>query len=193
MAFDPTEFCRMVVADTCSVWNILSAKKLYGASRGAHVTFCVTPMVLYECLQKPRKVLTPEMTTLIDRLLAARAQGSFPIQACDLEDLLALSQGAPVGLSSGELSCIATAMKMRTLAFMTDEKKARHHAKERLNLRVETTPRLYGWLHFHRHLDDGDHLEIIREHEVHERRPLTKFFQEAYESALQYRLMARST
>lgn len=191
MAFDPRSFQPMVVTDTCAVWNILSARKLYRAAMTAKVTFCMTPMVLYECVHKPRKAYTPEMVELLGRLRSVRAEGAFPIQACELDDLLTVSLKAPARLSSGELSCIAMAYRISTIAVMTDERPARHYAEEKLNLRVETTPRLYGWLHFHRHLSDGDHPEIVVEHEQHERRPLTKFFNEAYEVALQYRLMNR--
>lgn len=192
MAFDPRSFQPMVVTDTCAVWNILSARKLYRAAITAKVTFCITPMVLYECVHKPRKAFTPEMIELLERLRSARAEGVFPIQACDLDDLLTVSLNAPTRLSSGEISCIAMAYRISTVAVMTDERLARRYAEEKLSLRVETTPRLYGWLHYHRHLSDGDHLEILAEHEQHERRPLTKFFNEAYEVALQYRLMNQS-
>lgn len=74
---------------------------------------------------------------------------------------------------------------------MTDERQARHFAENKLALRVETTPCLYGWLHFQRHLVDGDHMEILAEHARLERRPLTRFFETAYHSALQYRLIVQ--
>lgn len=182
----------MVVTDTCSVWNLLSARKLYYATFAAKLTFCITPMVLYECVQKKRKVVTDQMRELIARLERARKSGKFPMQECGLDDLLAVTRVAPAGLSSGELSCIAVVYRITTMAVMTDERQARHFAREGLRLNVETTPRLYGWLHFHKHLLDGDHAEIVAEHEKYERRPLTKFFNEAYESALQYRLMEAS-
>ena len=179
----------MVITDTCSVWNVLSADKLFRAANTARIIFFVTPMVLYECLQKPRKTKTPESTELIRRLMASRVEGRFSIQPCDIDDLLEITRRAPAALSSGELSCIATAYKTTSFAFMTDEYKARQYAEKKLQLKVETTPKLYGWLHFHRHLLDGDHSAVIAEHEIYERRPLTIFLQEAYETALQYRLM----
>lgn len=191
MAFNPTIFSMMVVTDTCAVWNLLSSRKLSRAAHEGKVTFCLTPMVLYECLQKPRKVLTTQMQELIRRLTTARSQGNFPVQGCDIEDLITVSRDAPSALSSGELSCIAAAFRITTLSFMTDEKKARHYAENQLRLKVETTPRLYGWLHFRGYLSDSDHTEILAEHEIFERRPLTKFFDEAYHIALQHRLMSR--
>ena len=189
MAFDPRSFSSIAVTDTCSVWNILSARKLYLAAFTANLTFCITPMVLYECIKKRRKQVTEEMRELIARLKSVRENGAFLMQRCELEDLLAVTNAAPAGLSSGELSCIAVVYRVTTMAIMTDEKQARYFARERLRLRVETTPRLYGWLHFKRYLLDGDHAEVVAEHEKYERRPLTKYLNEAYESALQYRLM----
>lgn len=191
MAFNPTKFSMMVVTDTCAVWNILSSRKLSQAAREGRVTFCLTPMVLYECLKKPRKILTIEMQELIRRLTNARNQGNFPVQSCDIEDLVTVSRNAPSALSSGELSCIAAAFRIPTLSFMTDERKARHYAENNLQLKVETTPRLYGWLHFRGYLSDSDHAEVLAEHEIYERRPLTKFFDEAYRTALQHRLMSQ--
>ena len=147
-------------------------------------------MVLYECLRKPRKVVTPEATELIGRLRKARENGLFPVQESDLNDLLQVSRSAPVKLSSGELSCIAIAYKITTMAFMSDDRRACRYAEDVLRLIVETTPKLYAWLHYYRHLTDGDHGEVIAEHERYERRPLTSFFNEAYEAALQHRLMS---
>lgn len=188
MAIDPRIFSPMVVADTCSVWNVLSSKKLFLLARLAKISFFITPMVLYECVYKPRKNITEEQKELIRRFHSALKDKSFINETCDLDDLIAVSRNAPIGLSSGELSCIAIAYKIRTIAVMTDEKKARHYAEQTLQLRVETTPKLYGWLHFHRHLSDGDHLDVIKEHEKYERRPLTAFFNVAYEAALQFRM-----
>lgn len=180
----------MAVTDTCSVWNLLSSQKLFRSACNANLHFCITPMVLYECLHKPRQTVTPEAAELINRLKTARANGSFPIQACDLNDLLQVSRSAPMKLGSGELSCIAIAYKITTMAFMSDDRRACKYAEDVLRLIVETTPRLYAWLHYCRHLTDSEHSEVITEHEKYERRPLTRFLNEAYELALQHRLMS---
>lgn len=192
MTFDPRHFHPMLVADTCSVWNVLSSSKLFTSAFGARLTFCVTGAVFYECVLKPRKNWTNEMRELRDRLERARKGGQFQEVSCDLDDLAVVSAMAPIALSSGELSCIAAAHSVSTFAFMTDERQARIFASDRLSLRVETTPRLYGWLHYHRHLIDSDHGDVISEHEIYERRPLTKYLEIAYEAALQYRLMSPS-
>lgn len=189
MAIDPRSFSMVTIADTCSVWNVLSSRKLYQASITAKVHFCITSMVLYECLYKPRSSMTPEKNELINRLEKARKEGAFPIQECELDDLVELTRIAPSGLGSGEMSCIATAYRIRSIAFMTDEKDARKFASNKLALIVETTPKLYGWLHYRMYLSDGDHEGVISEHERYERRPLTAFFSEAFQTAMQYRIM----
>ncbi len=188
MAFDPHKFHQMLVTDTCSVWNLMSSRRLFHAACSANVYFCITPMVLFECLFKPRKLITPEKSELINRLKQARKNDAFPIHACDIDDLAEISRGAPKGLGSGELSCIAVAYRIMTFGVMTDEKRARRYAEKQLSLKVETTPRLYGWLHFQGYLSDADHSEVIAEHERYENRPLSEYFQSAYRSALQQRL-----
>lgn len=188
MAFDPRAFYNLVTIDTCAVWNVLSARKLCLAVFSSGVHFVITPMVNYECLYKPRKQETAEQEELKNRLRAALVKGSISIQHCDLDSLITVARLAPKKLSSGELSCIAMSYSISTIAVMTDEKLARRFAEETLNLRVETTPKLYGWLHYHWKLSDADHSEIISEHEKFERRPLTVFLNAAYETALQYRV-----
>jgi hypothetical protein len=192
MAFDPRFFPDVSVVDTCSVWNMLSALRLYQASVQAKRHFCTTSMVLYECLQKPRSHISPEKRQLMDRLSNARAKERFSIQECSLEDLASISAQAPKGLGSGEMSCIAIAYRIQSIAFMTDERQARVFAEQKLKLHVGTTPRLYGYLHYHQHLGTADHPEIIAEHERFEKRPLTKFLEDAFNEAMRARLMERS-
>jgi hypothetical protein len=189
MSFDPACFSRVSIVDTCAVWNMLSSKKLNQAAIQAKLTFCITPVVLYECLQKTRSTVTEQQEFLMTRLRNERAAGRFPVEECSLEDLLTVSAKAPGKLGSGELSCMATAYRIRSIAVMTDEKLARKYSEEKLGLLIETTPRLYGYLHYHHHLNDGDHAEVIGEHEKFEKRPLTKFFTEAYHVALRTKLM----
>lgn len=189
MSFDPTRFAVVSVVDTCSVWNMLSSLRLNEAAIQAKLHFCITPVVLYECLHKPRANITPEQTELMGRLVSARAKGRFPLQECSLNDLLTISERAPGKLGSGELSCIAAAYHIRNIAVMTDEKLARKYAEDKLGLLVETTSRLYGYLHFHQHLGGADHDEVIKEHERFETRPLSQFFNLAFTEAMRCRLM----
>lgn len=193
MSFDPAKFAIVSVVDTCAVWNMLSSLRLNEAASQAKRHFCITPVVLYECLHKPRSDITSEQQELINRLISNRAKGRFPVQECSLDDLLTISEKAPGRLGSGELSCIAAAYRIRNIAVMTDEKLARKYAEINLGLPVETTPRLYGYLHYHMHLGQADHDEVIKEHERFERRPLTRFFNHALAEAMRCRLMANSS
>lgn len=188
MSFDPTVFSALVAVDTCAVWNILSSKKLSLAAFSSGPTFIITPMVNYECIHKPRKQETAEQQELKSRFHAAIKRKKLSIQHCELDDLITIARQAPKKLSSGELSCIAMSYKLNTIAVMTDEKLAKKFAEESLGLRVETTPKLYGWLLYKRILNDADHHDVIKEHEILERRPLTEFFNKAYETALQYQV-----
>lgn len=189
MSFDPTRFSPASVVDTCAVWNMLSSQRLNSAAIRANLHFCITPVVLYECLSKQRQSPSVEKTELMDRLRHERSVGRFPVHECSLDDLLAVSAKAPGRLGAGELSCMATAYGIRSIAFMTDERLAFRHAEGVLGLSVETTPRLYGYLHYKKHLVDSDHRLVIAEHEKFEKRPLTRFLQEAYEEALRCTLM----
>ena len=54
---------------------------------------------------------------------------------------------------------------------------------------VQTTPHLFGWLFFEGKLMDADKRTVIDQHkEVG--RPLERYFEEMYGTALRYRLMA---
>lgn len=92
MAIDPTKFSKMAVSDTCAVWNMLSSRKLFQAAKSANIHFCITPMVLFECVLKPRTITTPEKQELITRFQKAQNDGYFPIQECELDDLAELAR-----------------------------------------------------------------------------------------------------
>ena len=72
MSFDPARFAVVSVVDTCAVWNMLSSLRLNEAAIQAKLHFCITPVVLYECLHKPRPNVTPEQQELMNRLVSNR-------------------------------------------------------------------------------------------------------------------------
>jgi len=94
-------------------------------------------------------------------------------------------------VSKGELSSIAFAKKTRQ-AFMTDDHGARKLAERSLEMgMVQTTPHLFGWLFFTGKLLDSDKAAIVEQHnEVG--RPLERYFEEMYQTALSYRLISAS-
>ena len=192
MVLNPVKFSKASVIDTCSVWNILSSRKLYQSTLSAKLHFCITGVVLYECLYKPRSNSSVENVEMMERLKSDIQSGGFPVEPCSLDDLAVVSNLEISGLGSGELSCMAVAYRVRNIAIMTDDQQARKVASIILKLTVETTPYLYAWLYYRQYLSDSDHSKIITEHETYRTRPLTIFLQEAYEEAMRFRLMDRS-
>jgi hypothetical protein len=93
-------------------------------------------------------------------------------------------------LSLGELSSIAFANKTKQ-AFLTDDQKARRLAERVLQPdHVQTIPHLFGWLLFTGALQDSDKDCVIGEHAAM-KRPLGRFFEEMYLSALEQRLKSK--
>lgn len=187
MAIDPSKFHQVNVADTCSVWNVLSSKLLSSAAKTAHCDFCITNFVRYECLVKRRKSISPAEQELMDRLLAAQKQGDFKDHSCDIEDLQAIKLlESRKRLGKGELSSIAFAMKIGH-AVITDDLKAKKLATDAGHQLTQTTPHLFSWLIFTGKLSDGDKATVISQHEAMNR-PLAPHFTTAYEMALQCKL-----
>jgi predicted nucleic acid-binding protein len=114
--------------------------------------------------------------------------GKCSLDIADLQEVDILEKRMRLG--KGELFAIAFAKKAG-LGFMTDDQKARRLGSAVIDSNnVQTTPQLFGWLFFNKHLGDVDKDEVIREHE-HYSRPLGPFFEEMYNEALRCRLMAR--
>jgi hypothetical protein len=192
MAIDPSHFHTLNVVDTCAIWNVLSSKLLYHTALSAGCVFSCTAFVVYECLSKPRKAITPEDRELQRRLRTEQENGRFQHYHLDIDDLLeveVLEQRKNLG--KGELSSIAFAKRTQQ-AFHTDDTSARKLASQVMEeRRVQTTPHLFGWLYFKHFLGDADKDAIIQEHESLQR-PLRPYFEEMYGRALRYRLMANS-
>lgn len=190
MAPDVSQFQKLAVADTCAVWNVLSARALHSASIVAGCSFSLTAFGLYECLYKPRRHASDADTELQRRLVKSRLQGHFQSYALDVEDLqdVAILEKRR-HLSKGELAGIAFARKTRQ-AFLTDDQAARALAARVMDPAiVQTTPHMLGWLVFIGQLCDGDIAGIVQEHEgLH--RPLKPYFEEMYREAMRCRLLS---
>jgi len=187
MPIDPSQFQKLNVADTCSIWNVLSSRLLYVAANAAGCSFCCTNFVHYECLHKPRKTYTSEDLELQARLKEAILDGKFRSYHLDLEDLQEVDiLQKRKNLGKGELASIAFAKKTNQ-AFLTDDIKARKLAEEvMIRHFVQTTPHLVGWLFFANFLGDGDLKSIVDEHQKYNR-PLSQYFEDMYSRALDYR------
>jgi hypothetical protein len=186
---DVSDFALINVADTCAVWNVLSAHVLchLAHAQGCHVV--ITKYVEYECLHKPRKKRTKSDDELRRRLVRSRDEGRFgsqPLTVDDLQDVTLLQQRRSLGL--GELASIAYAKKIGQSA-LTDDQRARRLARE-VGAREQTTPHLLGWLTFHGHVTEAVRDEIIRCHEEMER-PLRRFFAEMFAEGMRCRALAQ--
>lgn len=188
MSIDPSKFHLINVADTCSVWNLLSSLRLYAAAMEASCDFCITQFVQYECLVKPRrKPLSHAAQALISRLKTEQARGQFGAHACGIEDLQSIELlERRKRLGKGELSAIAFAMRIGQ-AVITDDQKARRLAVDAGHALVQTTPHLFAWLMFLGRLGDSDKQLVIEQHEAMEQ-VLRPHFETAYVMALMCRL-----
>lgn len=187
MVIDPSRFHLINVADTCSVWNVLSSTRLHAAAKDANCEFCITSFVRYECLTKPRKSPTAAESELMRRLTQEQTRGGFVAHSCDIGDLQAIKLlESRRRLGKGELSSIAFAMKIGQ-AVITDDVKARKLAEDSGHALAQTTPHLFSWLIFNGRLCDSDKPTVITQHQSMER-PLAPHFEKAYEMALQCKL-----
>lgn len=190
MAIDPSKFHLINVADTCSVWNILSSVRLHAAAKEEGCEFCITGFVRYECLTKPRK-REPDSAEaeLMRRLAKEQGRGGFAAHSCNIGDLQAIKVlESRKRLGKGELSSVAFAMKIGQ-AVITDDMKARKLAEDSGHSLTQTTPHLFSWLIFKGRLQDSDKGTVIKQHKEMDR-PLAPHFETAYEMALQCRLNA---
>jgi hypothetical protein len=190
MVIDPSKFHLINVADTCSVWNVLSSARLHAAAKEARCEFCITSFVHYECLIKPRKKApNAAEAELMRRLTQEQGRGGFAAHSCDISDLQAIRiLESRKRLGKGELSSVAFAMKIGH-AVITDDQKARKLATDSGHALTQTTPHLFSWLIFKGRLGDSDKGTVVAQHEAMER-PLAPHFEAAYEMALQCRLNA---
>lgn len=191
MEIDPSSFHPVNIADTCTVWNVLSSQRLFSAAKAAGCHFCMTAFVYYECLVKKRGVLKETDRALMERLQKAQRHGDFDVQASTIDDLQRVAQlEQRKKLGKGELSSIAFAMKI-SQAVMTDDQRARKLAYDVGHAPVQTTPHLLAWLFFTGRLSEGDKGTIFQQH-VEMGQVLKPHFERAHEMALIATLNAKA-
>jgi hypothetical protein len=154
---DVSQFEKLNVADTCSLWNLLASPMLYSTAESAGVRLCSTTFVRYECLHKPSRRAWPERDELQKRLRAKVAAGKIQFHGIaieDLQDIEILKNRKKI--STGELSVIVFAKKTRQ-AILTDDVGAQKLARTELAAsHVQNTAHLFGWLYFNSHVGDSD-------------------------------------
>jgi predicted nucleic acid-binding protein len=182
----PDVFIGVNVIDTCALWNLISSDTLFRCSRRCQHTYITTPTVLYECLVKPRNSpMTQARKTLLARLsahLESRHVERIQISIDDLHEVSRLS----TKLGQGELSCAAAARKINQ-AVMTDNKRDFRAIEAMVDGRLQTTPRLLGWLVFQGHLGDAEVQAVVAEHESLDG-PLGKWYRRAHWEGCEKRL-----
>jgi hypothetical protein len=158
---DVSNFEKLNVADTCSLWNILSSRVLSSTAESAGVQLCSTTFVRYECLHKPAHRSWPERDELQRRLQAKVAAGKITFHGIDIEDLQDFDVlKSRKKLSTGELSVIVFARKTRQ-AVLTDDVGAQKLAKSELgDALVQSTAHLFAWLYFNSRMSDSDKDQI---------------------------------
>jgi hypothetical protein len=161
MTGNVAQFERLNVADTCSLWNILSSKVLSSTADAVGVKLCTTTFVRYECLHKPGPP-RPERRELQKRLNARIDSGSIQCHPIDIEDLQELETlQNRKRVSVGELSVIIFARKTRQ-AVLTDDIGAQKLARQELGAAlVQSTSHLFAWLYFNSQVNDGDKDQIV--------------------------------
>ena len=192
MAADLSNFHTLNIADTCAVWNILSSNLLHQTAVSAGCIFSCTGFVNYECLAKPRKIMTALDVELQNRLRAAQSKGRFTVYHLEIADLIEVEVlESRKNLGKGELSSIAFA-KRTNQAFLTDDQKARKLAIDSLGVGLtQTTVHLFGWLFYANLLGDADKDTILDEHSSLNR-PLGRYFEDAYEQSRLKQLVDRT-
>lgn len=174
--------------DTCAIWNILSARKLCAAVFESGVEIWATKFVLYEALDKPRKNNDEAQQELRSRLRKCLSNKMVKYANIDIDDLKTVEAlESRKKLGKGELAAIAFAKKF-TLAFLTDDQKARKLAQKYLGIQYDqTVPKLFGWLVFEGMVLDSDKEDIIKEHEQFGGN-LARFFRQCFDDAMLLKL-----
>lgn len=160
----PDEFLSVNVIDTCAVWNLISSDTLFRASLRCRHTYVATQTVIYECLLKPRtrppKSSDAELKSRLESSLSDGRMSRIDITIEDLREVA--SQSSRLG--RGELSCAAAARKINQ-AVMTDNRRDFKGISALIDGRLQTTPRLLGWLVLEGHLGDSESRSVVVEHE----------------------------
>jgi hypothetical protein len=188
LEFNPSSFAPVNAADTCSVWNVLSSRKLFAIAIQQGCDFCVTGFVVYECLHKPRRSITDAERELRNTLEKEQSRGRFktcPLSIADLQRIRLLE--ARTRLGKGELSTLALAMTLAQ-AFMSDDDKAQKLAASSAHSPIQSTPHLLAWLVFSGALGDGDKDTVIAQHRASGRN-LVRRLEYGYEQALRCRVV----
>ena len=165
----PDSFSLVNITDTCAIWNLVGSMTLFKTARRMEVSFVITNTVFYECFIKSRgQATSAQHQELRDRLETQINQdnvGQVALAIDDLQDIITLARqlGVDKRLGQGEISCAALARHWST-AVLTDNRRDFTAIKKLVDGRLQTTPRLLGWLYLDGHLTDSDVGDVLSEH-----------------------------
>ena len=165
----PESFILVNITDTCAIWHMAGSMTLFETARRLNVSFVITGTVFYECFIKSSgRAPSTQHQELRDRLETHINQDKvtrIDLTIDDLQDLITFARqlGFDKRLGQGEISCAALARRWGT-AVLTDNKKDFKAIEGLVVGRLQTTPRLLGWLYLDGHLTDPDVSDVISEH-----------------------------
>lgn len=193
ITIDVRTFALVSAIDTCSVWNLLSSRRLLMAALAKQRWFLVADYVRYEALVRPRtRSTTGELTLQTEFRERLQQKRGFEAARISIADLLPIANLPEVRkLGRGEIATMALARKIRA-GVLTDDQGARKAAPKVGAEPAQTTPQLFGWLLYEGALSDGDVSTVIAEHEDKvpaNRGRLTCFLRAAHIEACRCRLL----
>ena len=162
----PDSFSLVNITDTCAIWNLVGSMTLFKTARRMKVSFVITNTVFYECFIKSRgQAPSAQHQELRDRLETHINQdkvGQIALAIDDLQVIITLARqlGVDKRLGQGEISCAALARHWGA-AVLTDNRREFKAIKELVDGRLQTTPRLLGWLYLDGHLTDSDVGDVL--------------------------------
>ena len=165
----PERFALVNVTDTCAIWNVVGSATLFKAARKSGLSFIITNTVYYECFVKYKGTApSPEHEELRIRLREYIHRGDvsrIELTIDDLQELIGVARrlGVDRRLGYGEMACVALARHLRQ-AVLTDNKRDFRAIGELVDGRLQTTPRLLGWLYLDGGLTDGEVKDVIEQH-----------------------------
>ena len=192
----PDRFMRVNVTDTCAIWHVVGSVTLFKAARESGLSFIITNTVYYECFVKYKSTApSPEHEELRVRLRENIHRGDvsrIELTIDDLQELIGVARrlGFDKRLGCGEMASVALARHLRQ-AVLTDNKRDFGAIKELVDGRLQTTPRLLGWLCLDGGLTDGEVKDVIEQHRASGGQ-MAEVYERAHYEACEKRLMQQA-
>lgn len=190
----PDKFESVNVTDTCAVWHLIAADTLFQTARRVKLFFIITQTVFFECFVKSRgRPITAKRAALRQRLrdqIDNNCISQMEVSIDDLQEAIAVARqnGWDKRLGHGELSCAALVRNLGHAAVLTDNKRDFTVIRGMIDERLQTTPRLLGWLYVEGELSDAGVKDVVCEHEEFGGH-MVDVYNKAYREACEKRLM----